>query len=70
MRKPLNSALWLLGWCAALAMPAASAAESAPPWHADLAEIRQAAGMIPGPRPLRVNVIKFAESRRPKNFAV
>ena len=26
--------------------------------------------MIPGPRPLRVNVIKFAESRRPKNFAV
>jgi glyoxylase-like metal-dependent hydrolase (beta-lactamase superfamily II) len=28
------------------------------------------AGMIPGPRPLRVNVIKFAESRRTKNFAV
>jgi len=28
------------------------------------------AGMIPGPHPLRVNVIKFAESRRPKNFAV
>jgi len=28
------------------------------------------AALIPGPRPLRVNVIKFAESRRTKNFAV
>jgi glyoxylase-like metal-dependent hydrolase (beta-lactamase superfamily II) len=28
------------------------------------------ATLIPGPRPLRVNVIKFAESRRTKNFAV
>jgi glyoxylase-like metal-dependent hydrolase (beta-lactamase superfamily II) len=28
------------------------------------------ATIIPGPRPLRVNVIKFAESRRTKNFAV
>jgi glyoxylase-like metal-dependent hydrolase (beta-lactamase superfamily II) len=46
------------------------AAESSPPWHADLDRIRQVAGMIPGPRPIRVNVIKFAESRRTKNFAV
>jgi glyoxylase-like metal-dependent hydrolase (beta-lactamase superfamily II) len=51
-------------------MPAAFAAETTPPWHADLAAIRQAAGMIPGAKPLRVNVIKFAESRRTKNFAV
>jgi glyoxylase-like metal-dependent hydrolase (beta-lactamase superfamily II) len=51
-------------------MQPAFAAEPAPPWQADLAEIRQAAGMIPGPRPLRVNVIKVAESRRTKNFAV
>jgi glyoxylase-like metal-dependent hydrolase (beta-lactamase superfamily II) len=62
----------LIGFCAALLGLAqtARAAEPAPPWHADLAEIRQMAGMIPGPRPLRVNVIKFAESRRTKNFAV
>ena len=26
--------------------------------------------MIPGPRPLRINVLKFAESRRTKNFSV
>jgi len=70
MRKLLRACLF--GLCAALALsPSVTlAAESAPPWHADLAEIRAAAGMIPGPRPLRVNVIKFAESRRPKNFAV
>ncbi|MGA2996921.1 MBL fold metallo-hydrolase [Bradyrhizobium sp.] len=61
----------LFGLCAALAFsPPTSAAQTEPPWHADLAEIRQVAGMIPGPRPLRVNVIKFAESRRTKNFAV
>ena len=72
MRKPLSTPPWLSGLCAAslCMMPAASAADSTPPWHADLAEIRQTAGMIPGPRPLRVNVIKFAESRRTKNFAV
>jgi glyoxylase-like metal-dependent hydrolase (beta-lactamase superfamily II) len=46
------------------------AAENSPPWRADLDRIRQVAGMIPGPRPIRVNVIKFAESRRTKNFAV
>jgi glyoxylase-like metal-dependent hydrolase (beta-lactamase superfamily II) len=51
-------------------MPAAFAADTTPAWHADLADIRQMAGMIPGPKPLRVNVIKFAESRRTKNFAV
>jgi glyoxylase-like metal-dependent hydrolase (beta-lactamase superfamily II) len=51
-------------------MHAAFAAETAPAWHADLGDIRQMAGMIPGPKPLRVNVIKFAESRRTKNFAV
>jgi glyoxylase-like metal-dependent hydrolase (beta-lactamase superfamily II) len=45
--------------------PAASAA-----WSADLADIRRVAAMIPGPRPLRVNMLKFAESRRTKNFSV
>jgi glyoxylase-like metal-dependent hydrolase (beta-lactamase superfamily II) len=70
MRRLLS--MRLIGWCISLVCLAqtALAAEPAPPWHADLAEIRQAAGMIPGPKPLRVNVIKFAESRRTKNFAV
>src|ERR1700678_2442923 len=72
MLKSLNPSLWLFGWCTAFAGLAHTvlAAESTPPWHADLAEIRQMARMIQGPLPLRVNVIKFAESRRPKNFAV
>jgi glyoxylase-like metal-dependent hydrolase (beta-lactamase superfamily II) len=71
MRKPLT-ALWPSGLCAVLVCLAQTAwtADATPPWHADLAEIRQVAGMIPGPRPLRVNVVKFAESRRTKNFAV
>jgi glyoxylase-like metal-dependent hydrolase (beta-lactamase superfamily II) len=47
-----------------------SAADGLPAWSADISQVRQVAGMIPGPRPIRVNVIKFAESRRPKNFAV
>jgi glyoxylase-like metal-dependent hydrolase (beta-lactamase superfamily II) len=70
MRKLLNP--WLSGLCAALICLAQTAwsAESTTPWHADLAEIRQIAGMIPGPHPLHVNVVKFAESRRTKNFAV
>jgi glyoxylase-like metal-dependent hydrolase (beta-lactamase superfamily II) len=70
MRRLLSTRL--LGWCAFLVCLAqtASALEARGPWHADIAEIRKAAGMIPGPRPLRVNVVKFAESRRTKNFAV
>jgi glyoxylase-like metal-dependent hydrolase (beta-lactamase superfamily II) len=39
-------------------------------WTANLAEIRQVARMIPGRRPLRINVLKFAESRRTKNFSI
>ena len=35
-----------------------------------LDEIRGVAGMIPGARALRINVLKFAESRRTKNFSV
>ncbi len=42
----------------------------APAWSADLKEIRRVAAMIPGPRPLRINMLKFAESRRTKNFSV
>ena len=39
-------------------------------WTANLDDIRQVARMIPGRRPLRINVLKFAESRRTKNFSV
>jgi glyoxylase-like metal-dependent hydrolase (beta-lactamase superfamily II) len=39
-------------------------------WTANLDEIRQVARMIPGARPLRINVVKFAESRRTKNFSI
>ena len=43
---------------------------SSPAWSADISEIRHVAGMIPGQRPVRINMLKFAESRRTKNFSV
>jgi len=39
-------------------------------WTADIGAIRHAATLIPGRRPLRLNMQKFAESRRTKNFSV
>jgi glyoxylase-like metal-dependent hydrolase (beta-lactamase superfamily II) len=39
-------------------------------WTADIAVARRVAGLVPGRKPLRVNVVKFAESRRTKNFSV
>jgi glyoxylase-like metal-dependent hydrolase (beta-lactamase superfamily II) len=39
-------------------------------WRASLPEIRTTAALIPGRRPQRVNMLKFAESRRTKNFSV
>src|SRR5712691_1161116 len=39
-------------------------------WTASIDQIRQTARMIPGRAPLRINVLKFAESRRTKNFSV
>src|SRR5256712_9392115 len=39
-------------------------------WTADIDQIRQAARLIPGRDPLRINVLKFAESRRAKKFSV
>jgi len=53
----------------ALALHVPSAAQG-PAWTASLAGIRATAALIPGPRPLRLNVVKFAESRRTKNFSV
>src|SRR5437667_12722916 len=39
-------------------------------WTANIDQIRHAARMIPGRAPLRINVLKFAESRRAKKFSV
>src|SRR5690348_1269300 len=41
-----------------------------PAWTADFAEARRVAGLLPGRKPLRINVVTFAESRRTKNFSV
>ncbi len=70
MSQSLKFASLLFGLSVAFALTSAHAAEPAPIWHADLNQIRQLAGIIPGARPIRVNVIKVAESRRTRNFAV
>lgn len=49
---------------------AAAAHAQAPAWSADIGEVRKTASLIPGAKPLRINVLKFAESRRTKNFSV
>src|ERR1041385_4782186 len=50
------------------AQTAAPADRSA--WSANLSDIRRMATLIPGRKPLRINVLKFAESHRTKNFSV
>src|SRR5687768_7223628 len=50
--------------------PSARAQSAQASWSANLQDLRRAAGLIPGRRPLRVNFVKFAESRRTKNFSV
>jgi glyoxylase-like metal-dependent hydrolase (beta-lactamase superfamily II) len=45
-------------------------AQTAPVWTANLEDIRRTASLIPGRRPVRINFLKFAESRRTKNFSV
>ena len=43
---------------------------SSSPWSADISEIRRTAALIPGRKASRINVLKFAESHRTKNFSV
>lgn len=64
--------LALLLLVSAVLPPASSPAAAQPTaaWGADIAQIRRTAALIPGPRPLRLNFRKFAESRRTKNFSV
>jgi glyoxylase-like metal-dependent hydrolase (beta-lactamase superfamily II) len=44
--------------------------QQAPAWSSNIADIRRVATLIPGRKPLRINVLKFAESHRTKNFSV
>ena len=71
MKRALLVSLALLLSFATLAL---RAQQAAPPtktaWSADLADIRHVAAMIPGRKPLRINVLKFAESHRTMNFVV
>ena len=61
----------LLGTVCAFTGLAPTLAQNAPSsWTADLGAVRSASRLIPGTRPLRLNVLKFAESRRTKNFSV
>jgi glyoxylase-like metal-dependent hydrolase (beta-lactamase superfamily II) len=46
------------------------AQDDLPVWRASLPDIRATAALIPGRRPLRLNILKFAESRRTKNFSI
>jgi glyoxylase-like metal-dependent hydrolase (beta-lactamase superfamily II) len=48
----------------------ARAQDAVPGWRASLSNIRATAALIPGRRPLRLNILKFAESRRTKNFSI
>ena len=55
---------------ASLLAATAGHSQTAASWSADIATIRRTAALIPGARPLRLNFLKFAESRRTKNFSV
>jgi hypothetical protein len=72
LTKPLVIAAGLLAGVAAAATltPPLRAQSAVPAWTASLTDVRRVAAVIPGRRPLRVNVLKFAESRRTKNFSV
>jgi glyoxylase-like metal-dependent hydrolase (beta-lactamase superfamily II) len=54
----------------ALCFVAAPASAQTAPWSADITEVRRVAALIPGAKPTKVNVIKFAESRRSKKFSI
>ena len=72
MNVPLSTriALLLLSVLTASMLAVTTQAQVAAPWTANLDDIRRTAALIPGPRPLRLNFLKFAESHRTKNFSV
>src|SRR5438105_9354784 len=55
-----------IGFCLS-ALPAFA---QAPAWSADISDVRHVASLLPGAKPLRINILKFAESRRTKNFSI
>jgi len=65
------STILLLGTVIAAVLIAPLGAQNpAPAWSANITDVRRVAGLTPGRRPLRINVVKFAESRRTKNFSI
>jgi hypothetical protein len=56
--------------CTTLAGVPARAQIAPTAWTASLEDIRRVAALMPGRRPLRLNMLKFAESHRTKNFSV
>src|SRR5690349_2558109 len=73
LRKMSRGASWLVfaGVLACTAVvPLSRLDAQQPPWSADIVAARRVASLLPGRKPLRVNVVKFAESRRTKNFSV
>jgi len=71
MKKPLAAVVWLLLGGAALTLSIAVRAQNpVNAWTASIKDVRSVAATIPGARPLRINVLKFAESHRPKNFSI
>src|SRR5678816_501291 len=63
----LSVALLLAG---SFAPRAQQSQATASPWSADISEIRRTAALLPGRKASRINVLKFAESHRTKNFSV
>jgi glyoxylase-like metal-dependent hydrolase (beta-lactamase superfamily II) len=63
-------ALFVLGAGVLSWQLAGSAQNATSAWTANLSEVRATAALIPGRRPLRINMLKFAESRRTKNFSI
>jgi glyoxylase-like metal-dependent hydrolase (beta-lactamase superfamily II) len=68
MRKSLLCLASLAAAASILIGPAVTAQGTS--WTADIADIRRSAALIPGARPTSLNFVKFAESRRTKNFSV
>jgi len=70
MKRDTLLSLALLVSLAAISSSGQQAPQTGKAWSADLADIRRVATFIPGRKPLRINVLKFAESHRTKNFSV
>jgi glyoxylase-like metal-dependent hydrolase (beta-lactamase superfamily II) len=69
MSQPLRVAV-VLCFVFALFAGISLKSQSRAQWSADIAQLRQTAALIPGARPVRLNFVKFAESRRTKNFSI